>query len=151
MKKLTFALLLLLGMGTSCKADNERPIDVSQLPQAAQTMVSTHFKSQKVMLVVKETEGFSKGYDVIFENGDKIEFDRSGNWEEVECNTSGVPTAIIPATIKQFIATKHQGAQVMKISKDHRKMEVELNNGWELEFDQTGKLIGADKDMPGDD
>lgn len=150
MKKLTFALVLLLGMGTSCKADNERPIDASQLPQAAQTMVNTHFKTQKVMLVVKETEGISKGYDVIFESGDKIEFDRSGNWEEIDCNTSGVPTAILPAAIKQFVTTKHKDAKVMKISKDRNSTEVELSNGWELEFDKNGKLLDADRNMPGD-
>ena len=150
MKKWTFALLLLLGTGTGCKADNERPIDISQLPQTAQTLISTHFKSQKVMLVVKETEGFSKGYDVIFENGDKIEFDRSGNWEEVDCNTAGVPTAILPAVVKQFVAAKHKDAKVMKISKDRNSTEVELSNGWELEFDKNGKLIDADRDMPGD-
>lgn len=150
MKKWTFALLLLLGIGTGCKADNERPIDISQLPQTAQTLISTHFKNQTVMLVVKETEGLSKGYDVIFESGDKIEFDRSGNWEEVDCNSAGVPTAILPAAVKQFVATKHKDAKVMKISKDRNSTEVELSNGWELEFDKNGKLLDADRNMPGD-
>lgn len=102
------------------------------------------------MLVVKETEGLSKGYDVIFESGDKIEFDRSGNWEEVDCNSAGVPTAILPAAVKQFVATKHKDAKVMKISKDRNSTEVELSNGWELEFDKNGKLLDADRNMPGD-
>ena len=98
----------------------------------------------------KETEGLSKGYDVIFESGDKIEFDRSGNWEEVDCNSAGVPTAILPAAVKQFVATKHKDAKVMKISKDRNSTEVELSNGWELEFDKNGKLLDADRNMPGD-
>ena len=150
MKQWTLALLFLLCAGLGCKADNERPIDVSQLPQTARTLISSHFADRKVMLVIKETEGFTKGYDVIFENGDNIEFDRSGNWEEVECHYTGVPEALIPDHIKQFIDARHEGAVVMKISRDRKGTEVELNNGWELEFDKNGRLIDAERDTPFD-
>lgn len=150
MKKWTFALLLLLGTSTSCIADNERPIDVSQLPQPAQQLLTKHFGKQNVMLVVKETEGFSKGYDVVFDSGDKIEFSRTGEWEEIECNMSEVPTAVIPATIRQFLSTKQKGAKVMKISRDRNGTELELNNGWEYEFDKNNKLVSAEKDLPND-
>ncbi len=150
MKKWTFALFLLLGTSTSCIADNERPIDVNQLPQAAQQLLSKHFSNQQVMLVVKETEGLSKGYDVVFENGDKIEFDRSGNWEEIDCNTSGVPTAVLPTFIQKFVAGKHKDAKVIKIERDKKGTDIELNNGWEYGFDKNNKLIEADKDYPND-
>ena len=56
MKKLVFLFVCMFSI-TMVKADNEKPIDVKQLPAKAQTFVSTYFKDQKVALV-KEESGF---------------------------------------------------------------------------------------------
>ena len=66
-------------------ADNDRPIQIGQLPTKAQTFLSTYFKSSKVALAKQETDLFSKSYDVIFTTGEKVEFDKSGDWTEVSC------------------------------------------------------------------
>lgn len=48
-----------------------------------------------------ETDWFDKSYDVIFTNGDKLEFDKKGVWTEVNCKYSAVPVAVVPEAIKK--------------------------------------------------
>ena len=48
-----------------------------------------------------ETDWFDKSYDVIFTNGDKLEFDKKGVWTEVNCKYSAVPVAVVPDAIKE--------------------------------------------------
>ena len=42
---------------------------------------------------VMESDWFDKSYDVIFTNGDKLEFDKKGVWTEVNCKYSAVPVS----------------------------------------------------------
>ena len=44
------------------------------MPQTAQTFIKTHFPDNKVAMAKMETDWFDKSYDVIFTNGDKLEF-----------------------------------------------------------------------------
>lgn len=50
-----------------------------------------------------ETDWFDKSYDVIFTNGDKLEFDKKGVWTEVNCKYSAVPVAVVPEAIKSTL------------------------------------------------
>ena len=99
MKKLVFLLVCVFTVSTVAMADNEKPIQVGQLPTKAQTFITTYFKGHKVALAKLDSDLFSKSYDVIFTNGEKIEFDKSGDWTEVKCK-SGVPTQIVPSAIR---------------------------------------------------
>ena len=38
----------------------------------------------------------------------------------------------------------------MKISRVRKGTELELNNGWEYEFDKNNKLVSAEKNLPND-
>lgn len=84
-------------------ADNDKPIQIGQLPTKAQTLITTYFKGHKVALAKMESGVFYKNYDVIFTNGEKLEFDRSGDWTEVKCPKSEVPAAIIPKAIRSYV------------------------------------------------
>ena len=66
------------------------------MPQTAQTFIKTHFPDNKVAMAKMETDWFDKSYDVIFTNGDKLEFDKKGIWTEVNCKYSAVPVAVVP-------------------------------------------------------
>ena len=79
MKKIVFLLVCLFSM-TIVKADNDKPIEMNQLPAKAQTFITTYFKDQKVALITQETGLFYKSYDVVFASGEKLEFDKSGDW-----------------------------------------------------------------------
>ena len=78
MKKVLLLLVCLFTLQTVVWADDDKPIQVNQLPQTAQTFIKTHFPDNKVAMAKMETDWFDKSYDVIFTNGDKLEFDKKG-------------------------------------------------------------------------
>lgn len=146
MKKITFILVCMFAMcATTLCADNKKTIKVNQLPVAAQKFVTQHFKNRKIALAKMETEFMSKSYEVIFSNGDYIDFDSKGNWEEIECKTSSVPTTAVPAKIMQYIRKNYPNAKVKKIEKGRREYEVKLSNGIELSFDLQFNLTDIDR------
>ena len=72
MKKVLLLLVCLFTLQTVVWADDDKPIQVNQLPQTAQTFIKTHFPDNKVAMAKMETDWFDKSYDVIFTNGDKL-------------------------------------------------------------------------------
>lgn len=145
MKKLTIILICILAMlSTNIRADNEKPIQVNQLPTAAQQFIKQHFTDKKIALAKVETEFISKSYEVIFADGDHIDFDSKGNWEEIDCKFSSVPVTIIPAQIYKYIKDNYPDAKVIKIEKDYREYEVKLSNRMELSFDLKFNLTDID-------
>ena len=89
MKKLIFLFVCVFSIQVAL-ADNDKPINFTQLPQAAQKFVKQHFPKAKIAFVKMETELFDKSYDVVFNNGDKLEFDKKGEWTEVNCTITTV-------------------------------------------------------------
>lgn len=145
MKKLTFTLVYLFIMcATIACADNEKPIQTNQLPAAAQQFIKQHFANRTVALAKMETELMSKSYEVIFSDGDHIDFDGKGNWEEVDCKFSSVPDAIIPTPITKYVKDNYPDVTIKKIEKDHREYDVKLSNRMELTFDLKFNLIDID-------
>ena len=135
MKKLVFLLVCLFTLQTVARADDDKPIQVTQMPQPAQQFIKQHFADSKVALAKMESDFFYKSYEVIFTNGNKVEFGKNGNWEEVNCKYTSVPTAIIPTTIQKY---------VLKIERDKKEYEVQLSNRVELKFDLKFNLIDID-------
>ena len=72
---------------TIVKADNDKPIEMNQLPAKAQTFITTYFKDQKVALITQETGLFTRVMMWCLQAGEKLEFDKSGDWTEVKCKT----------------------------------------------------------------
>lgn len=145
MKKLAFFLMCLFTMQVTM-ADTDKPIVFEQLPQAAQTFVKKYFAGQNVAFSKVEREIFDTTYDVMFVNGDKIEFDKQGNWKEMNCKRSSVPVAAVPAQIVNYVKTNYPEATIVRIEKDRYEYEVKLSNFWELKFDLKFNLIDMDHD-----
>ena len=120
MKKLVLAVVAMFAMSTMVMADNDKPVQVNQLPAKAQTFLNTYFKDVKVALATQDTELFSKSYDVVFNTGDKVEFDKSGEWTEVRCRQTGVPAAIVPAQIAEYVKTTYPDAQINSANRARR-------------------------------
>ncbi|HJA15893.1 MAG TPA: PepSY-like domain-containing protein [Candidatus Butyricimonas faecavium] len=142
MKKIVFLLVCLFSM-TIVKADNDKPIEVNQLPAKAQTFITTYFKDQKVALVTQETGLFYKSYDVVFANGEKLEFDKSGNWTEVKCKTE-VPAAIIPEAILKYVKANYPEAKILSIEHDSEGYEIKLSNRLEIKFNNKFQVVDID-------
>ena len=54
MKKLVMMLVCMFAVHTMVMADNDKPIEVSQLPAKAQTFIKTYFKDHKVAMAKLE-------------------------------------------------------------------------------------------------
>ncbi len=144
MKKIFLTLACVFTLVANACADNYQPIDRNQLPEKAQTFLSTYFPEAKVSLIRKEIDVMELSYDVIFTDGCKVEFDRKGNWTEVDCLTHLVPAGIVPEAITKVINAHYPDAQVTKIERDHREVDVKLNNRVELTFNKHLQLIDID-------
>ncbi len=144
MKKLLFLFVCLFTLQTVAKADDDKPIQVTQMPKTAQQFIKQHFADSKVALAKMENDLLSKSYEVIFTDGNKIEFDKKGNWEEVNCKFTSVPLQVIPQPIQQYINTNYPDAKVLVIERDSKDYEVKLSNRVELKFDLKFKLIDID-------
>lgn len=126
---------------TAC-ADKNKPIQVNELPAKAQTVLTTHFSGQKVALTIKEN-GFD-GYDVVLQNGTKLEFDRKGNLTEVDCKQGTVPAKLIPQPIKSYVQTNYSGQNIKKMEIDKNEHEIELSNGLDITFNKRFQVIDID-------
>ncbi|MDE5622397.1 MAG: PepSY-like domain-containing protein [Alistipes sp.] len=73
-----------------------------------------------------------------------MEFDRNGEWKEVEVRTGSIPAAIIPQQIRQYLDQNYPDTPVRQIDRDRRGYEVKLVNGLELEFNNNFALIKID-------
>lgn len=144
MKRILLSVALLGLVATTACADDDKPIQFSQLPKTAQQFVKQYFANEKVALAKMESDFFGKNYDIIFANGDKIEFDGSGNWKEVQCKYNEVPAELIPVQIQQYIKETYPDAKALKFEKQRNGYEVKLSNGWELEFNKRFELIDMD-------
>ena len=125
MKKVLLLLVCLFTLQTVVWADDDKPIQVNQLPQTAQTFIKTHFPDNKVAMA-------------------KMEFDKKGIWTEVNCKYSAVPVAVVPEAIKKYVATNYPDAKMLKIERDKHDYEVKLSNGWEIKFDMQFNVIDID-------
>lgn len=126
-------------------ADDDKPIQFSGLPRTAQQFVMQNFADKKVALAKMESDFFGKNYDVIFVNGDKVEFDRSGNWKKIKCKYSQVPASLVPNPIMVYVRDNYPECKIIELEKEGNTYEAKLSNGWELKFNKNFELIDLDK------
>lgn len=138
------ALVCLVAFSASALADNDKPISVNQLPATAQQTIKKHFKAKKVALAKMETGLFEKSYDVVFNNGEKVEFDRRGNWTEIDCKLSSVPAGLVPARIASYVKSTYPGTKILQIEKDDSQYEVKLSNRLEVTFNKNFQVVDID-------
>ena len=147
MKRIFRILMIAICCMVSCNmvanAGNDKPISVNALPAKAQTLLNNHFNGQKVMLATIESGVVSRSYDVVLQNGTKLEFDKKGNLTEIDCKQGIVPALLIPQAIKNYLKD-NAGQSVQKIEMNKNEYEVELTNGLDLTFNKHFQLIDID-------
>lgn len=148
MKRIFRILMIAICCMVSCNmvanAGNDKPISVNALPTKAQTLLNNHFNGQKVMLATIESGVISRSYDVVLQNGTKLEFDKKGNLTEIDCKQGIVPAQLIPQAIKNYLNDNYAGQSVKKIEINKNEYEVELTNGLDLTFNKHFQLIDID-------
>lgn len=146
MKKLAFLFVCLFTLNMMAWAGNDKPIQVTEMPKSAQQFIKSHFAGQAVAMAKMETEFLDKSYDVIFTNGDKVEFDKKGQWTKIDCKHTQVPAEVIPEAIQKYVAQNYPDAKILKIEvTDRRGYEIDLSNGFDIEFDKKMNVIEIDR------
>ena len=105
MKKLLFILLSMMSVSAALRAGNEiRTTDPQKLPATAREFIATHFPDTRIALIKIDREGGrTDSYDVLLENGCDLEFDRRGQWTEIDAERTTVPQSIIPLRIADYL------------------------------------------------
>lgn len=140
MKKYLILLVAILTLGFSAKADHDQVITFNQLPATAQALLKEHFADKVPLIVTMDWDD----YTIVYDSGEKVEFDKQGNWKEIDCRSSFVPTALIPEQIKANVKTSFPGTTIIKLDRNRRGYEVKLNNGLEIEFNRSFQVIDID-------
>ena len=148
MKRIAKILMIAICCIVSCNivanVGKDKPIAVNALPAKAQTLLGKHFNNQKVMLATIESGVITRSYDVVLQNGTKLEFDKKGNLTEIDCKQGIVPSQLIPQAIKNYLKDNYAGQSVKKIEMNKNEYEVELTNGLDLTFNKHFQLIDID-------
>ena len=146
MKKLFFAAMLLMTSVVSANADNdERAINVAQLPQTAQSFLTANFSGKTVAFAVEERKFFGTEYEVVYTDRTEVSFRSDGEWESVETKYEQVPSSVVPAQIADFVAKGgFEGQFIKEISRDRYSWEITLSSGLEIKFDKQFNVIGYD-------
>lgn len=130
---------------TSASARDKVYRDAGVLPQQAQQTLKKNFPKATVNRIVADHSVFGvKDYEVILNDGTEIEFNKEGEWKEVDCGHRAVPQEFVINPIRSFLQKNHKGKTVVKIDKDSNDYDVELNDGTELKFDRSGKFLRYD-------
>ena len=143
MKRMMFLICMFLMMGTTYSmAGDGYVVGVQQLPAPAQEVMTKCFADKTLLTILKERNE----YEVIFNTGEKIEFNKKGEWTEISCHTTQVPDILIPNPIKMRIMADFSNTRIVKIdrSRNGKKYEVKLSNGLEVEFDKNFNVKKVD-------
>ena len=146
MKKsvLYFAALLCMMVQSVSTFANDKVVPEEQLPAAAQSFIQKTFPGQAVSYAKVDRDFGKTTYEVCLNNGTKLEFDKNGTWDKVDCNYSAVPANLVPVAIADYVKTHFAGATIVKIDKERYGYDVELSNDLELKFNKKGQLVNVD-------
>ena len=122
---------------------SDRIIPSEKLPAAAQSFLKEYFPDSPISYVKKEAD-LTPTYEVVLQNGTEIEFNKKGQWDNIDCKRLAVPAALIPAAISEYVNANFPGQSIVKIDRETYGHEIEMANGLELKFDKKGKLLHID-------
>lgn len=119
--------------------------DASVLPTGARVTLDKNFKAKVSVVKIEKTLGRVDDYEVVLTDGTEVEFDRNGNWKNVETSSSkSVPASIIPVGIREHCKKYHSSARIVGIERNRGGYEVELSTGIEIKFNKEGKFVRYD-------
>ena len=136
------AALASLVVLASCDND-EKHLDYNELPNVAKSFINNHFGDNEARSVIKEYDDLTYHYEVDLTDGTKIEFNKNGEWREVENRVEGVPTSILPAGIVSYVQENYGSYFIVSVERD-RQYDIELNNDLDLDFSLDGDFIRVD-------
>ena len=135
-------VLIALFSLTACA--NEQVIPFDQVPEPAKAIVAAHFDASQIAYVTLDKGLLDDEYDIKFNDGRSLEFNKAGELLKVDCKQTEVPSALIPEVVRAYVKANFPNAFITEWSKDDRRWKAELNSGLELEFNSKHEFIRID-------
>jgi len=142
MRKFLYTLLALMLALPVAAEDVE--IQFDQLPEKAQKVVQKAFPDTRIKKVEMERRASLIQYEVKLAGGIKLQFNKDGKFTECECTKSAVPDMLVPEKIRAYVGSEFPGRKVMRIEHDSKLFDILLDNGYELTFNSSYRLIDID-------
>ena len=142
MKKYFSVVLMALCSLTACA--KEQVIAYDQVPEPAKAIVAAHFDASQISYVTMDKGLLDCDYEVKFNDGRSLEFNKAGELTKVDCKQTEVPSALIPELVRQYVKANFPNAFITEWSKDDRRWKAELNSGLELEFNSNYEFVRID-------
>lgn len=144
MKKILSILVLAVAAAQFAFAGDVITKDAKELPLTARNFINQYFTKPQISYIKIDNEFLSKKYEVILTDRTEIEFDKKGNWMEVDCKKNAIPGALVPVFIKDYVKTNFPNQIITKIERNGTGLEVELANDFSLKFNKQGKFVSMD-------
>lgn len=122
----------------SCK---DSIIKADRLPDAARSFINEYFAENTISYIKKDRGLANISYEVVHQDGTEIEFDKSGNWDSIDCKRKAVPAGLVPDAISEYVQVNFPGQLIVKIDREAFGYEIELSSDLELKFDKNGKML----------
>lgn len=142
MKKYFSVVLIALCSLTACA--KEQVITFDQVPEPAKAIVSAHFDASQIAYVTLDKGLLDADYEVKFNDGRSLEFNKAGELTKVDCQQTEVPSALIPELVRQYVKANFPNAFITEWGKDDRRWKAELNSGLDLEFNSKYEFVRID-------
>lgn len=143
MKTMIFsAFIFLFGMTANAQ---ETPIKNSELPAEATAFIKKHFGKNTIHHAIKDQDKSKVTYEVMLDNMVELEFTENGAWKEVDGQDKAIPSGFISKPILDYVKKNYSKASITHIDKGLNDIDIDLDNGIELEFDLNGKFLRIDK------
>ena len=132
-RKVWIAALLCLTVLTACVEE--------KIPSRSKSFIDEYFPKLSVVLVEIEDDGDGQEYDVLLNDGTKIEFDMQGEWKRIGRNKTGIPSILVPPAITQYVKTYYPKDVITKLSRKPYGYKIEISNDMDLRFNAQGQFI----------
>ncbi len=144
MKKYILPILALMFTLSAC-ADDVVSIQADQLPAKSQKIIEKCFEGKMIESCKLEKRASLTQYEVVFVNGDKLQFAKNGNCTEVKCKKHAVPDMLVPSRIREYMGNYYPEREIRSIEHDSKLYEVILDDKAELTFNSSFRLISLEK------
>lgn len=149
-RKLLAFFPILLGVWMLSSCDDEKKIDFGDLPSEARSFIENYFPSADILSIVQEKEDGRKEYQVKLSDGTDMEFDEDGEWTNIECYFSPLPTGILPANVITKVEELHPEAYINGVEKELGGYVVEVTDAdgidWDMRFNAQFEYVSQSQD-----
>ena len=153
-RKLLAFLPILLGVWMLSSCDDEKKIDFGDLPSEARSFIENYFPSADILSIVQEKEDGRKEYQVKLSDGTDMEFDEDGEWTNIECYFSPLPTGILPANVITKVEELHPEAYINGVEKELGGYVVDVTDAggidWDMRFNAQFEYVSQSQDRNDD-